>query len=112
MDKSKLLSYTLLHFANGGGLNVEFCFTRENRHTQKYLKSISLYSRNVLDHCERERQRERAHARESAHASERASARKSESESERDRERERESARACMSERERERSISDFPERV
>jgi len=31
VDKSKLLSHTLLHFANGGGLNVEFCFTRENR---------------------------------------------------------------------------------
>jgi len=44
LDKSKLLSSTLLHFANGGGLNVEYCFTREDSFYGAGMNSIKLVS--------------------------------------------------------------------
>ena len=49
LDKSKLLSFTLLHFANGGGLNVEYCFTREDSFYGAGMNSIKLVLHNTTN---------------------------------------------------------------
>jgi len=49
VDKSKLLSYTLLHFANGGGLNVEYCFTREDSFYGAGMNTIKLVLHNTTN---------------------------------------------------------------
>jgi len=49
IDKSKLFSFTLLHFANGGGLNVEYSFTREECFYGANFNAIKLVLHNTTN---------------------------------------------------------------
>ena len=49
VDKSKLVSQTLLHFANGGGLNVDYCFTREDSFYGAGMNTIKLVLHNTTN---------------------------------------------------------------
>jgi len=49
VDKSKLVSQTLLHFAKGGGLNVDYCFTREDSFYGAGMNTIKLVLHNTTN---------------------------------------------------------------
>ncbi|EKX35531.1 Adaptor protein complex 3 subunit beta [Guillardia theta CCMP2712] len=49
LDKDKLLVHNLLHFANGGGLNVEYCFTREESMYGVGMNTVKLSLHNTTN---------------------------------------------------------------